>query len=289
MEEAQKGYAVLSDVDEGTFARFSRWVYSGCYSPAEHSIEAKSASGSPPVTLEKTQERVDGHDSNPVAGRSQPEPDLSILPPEDPAEDPAPHIYDVNDAWTSFLEPKKSKKESKRLERKSVKSFSEDLLVKDTFTVPLNSKERLKESFICLRFKNPKNKSDVPAPRINREPSEDYTEVFLSHARIHVFAEKYDIQPLKKLAIYQLHQTLAIFTLHRQRVGDVVALLRYAYVNTSEEQNDINKDLRPMLTRYIGYEMDILIEAIEFKELLEEGGSLLGDFLAMVSKRIAVG
>lgn len=43
---------------------------------------------------------------------------------------------------------------------------------------------------------------DVPAttlkttpPRSNEGPLEDYSEVFLSHARVYVFADKYDIEP----------------------------------------------------------------------------------------------
>ena len=38
MEEAQKGFAVLEDVEEGTFTRFSRWLYTGNYEAAKFSI-----------------------------------------------------------------------------------------------------------------------------------------------------------------------------------------------------------------------------------------------------------
>lgn len=36
------------------------------------------------------------------------------------------------------------------------------------------------------------------APRMISGPEEDYTDVFLSHARVFVFVGKFDIQPLKR-------------------------------------------------------------------------------------------
>ena len=74
----------------------------------------------------------------------------------------------------------------------------------------------------------------MPGPRSNMHPQENYTEVFLSHARLYVFAEKYDIQPLKKLSRQKLQHTLAIYTLYPERVGDITTLLKYVYVNTAE-------------------------------------------------------
>ena len=39
MLESQQGYAVLEDVDKGTFARFVHWAYSGAYHGADYVIE----------------------------------------------------------------------------------------------------------------------------------------------------------------------------------------------------------------------------------------------------------
>ncbi len=47
------------------------------------------------------------------------------------------------------------------------------------------------------------------------------------------------------------------------------------------------EDLRTLLTAYMGYEMDVLIEDRAFKELMfEDGGALLGDFMGVVGERI---
>lgn len=48
-----------------------------------------------------------------------------------------------------------------------------------------------------------------------------------------MFAEQYDIQPLKALAVHQLHGTLAAFTLYHNPIWDIVTLLRYSYARTA--------------------------------------------------------
>jgi hypothetical protein len=40
MAEAQQGFAVLKDVDEGTFRRFVEWAYKGYYKAADFELDA---------------------------------------------------------------------------------------------------------------------------------------------------------------------------------------------------------------------------------------------------------
>lgn len=95
-----------------------------------------------------------------------------------------------------------------------------------------------------------------------------------------------DIQPLRILAIENLRGTLERFTLHKERTGDIVKLLRYIYRNTGESKPGV-EDLRTLLTLYIGIEMDILMKDESFKNLMiEEGGPLLKDFMSAVRRRI---
>ena len=57
MAEAQQGFAILEDVDQGTFLRFVEWLYHGFYHPAKpcyenqpeavsHNAESAKAEGS---------------------------------------------------------------------------------------------------------------------------------------------------------------------------------------------------------------------------------------------------
>jgi len=65
--------------------------------------------------------------------------------------------------------------------------------------------------------------------RQNSSPTEDYTTVFLGHAELYVFAEKWGIESLKPLALHKLHKTMLSFTLYAARQLDIVQLPRYAY------------------------------------------------------------
>lgn len=92
-------------------------------------------------------------------------------------------------------------------------------------------RQELKASFIRHEHTVRQGIISLPPARANRGANEDYTEVFLSHARLYVFADKYDIQPLKTLALEELHDKLATYTLYRGRTGDILALLRYVYAS----------------------------------------------------------
>lgn len=110
-------------------------------------------------------------------------------------------------------------------------------------------------------------------PRSNEVPQEDYTEIFLSHARLYVFAEKYDIQPLKKLSLQELHRTLAEYTLFPERAGDITTLLKYVYANTAETIDEI-EDIRTMLVHYVWMEIETLTKYGEIKDLMLDDGEL---------------
>ena len=100
-----------------------------------------------------------------------------------------------------------------------------------------------------------------------------------------MFAEKYDIGSLKRFTLQNLYQTLAAFTLWPECVDDVVTLLRFAYGHTSKPENG-SEPMRSMLSRYISYEMDKLVDEIPFRDLLEEDRDFLDDFCAHVKKRV---
>lgn len=147
------------------------------------------------------------------------------------------------------------------------------------------SKSEMKSLFIEHTYNVPATSLSDP-PRSNLGPLEDYSDVFLSHARVYVFADKYDIEPLQKLALKYLHQTLVAFTLHPERCGDIIALIRYSYANTADRGVGV-EGLRTLLTQYMGLEMATLAKDKGFKALLlENNGAVLGDFLTMVVERV---
>jgi len=109
----------------------------------------------------------------------------------------------------------------------------------------------------------------------NSYVKQDYTGVFLAHARLYVFANKYGIEPLESLSLHKLHVTLKSFTLYRARIGDILKLVRYAYKNGPDYES--NK-LRALVSEYITCEINTIGKAKRFLALMEEGGLFIQDF-----------
>lgn len=247
MVEAQQGFAVLKEVDEGTFTRFAQWAYKGYYSAAEHE-ESPEENHKQPTSNEKECEADDFLASG-----------LAHINWSD---------WPLLDQNTLF----------QKKEAQDNAAVSAPLM--------LSTRQDLKEAFISREFTVRQNSISIPPPRANRNLTEDYTGVFLSHARLYVFADQYDIQPLKTLALEELQLTLASFTLYPERTGDIIALMRYSYANTCEPVAGV-EDIRTMLTAYMSYEVDTLMKDKAFKDLMvEDGGALLGEFIKVMEKRI---
>ena len=126
------------------------------------------------------------------------------------------------------------------------------------------------------------------AHRANQGPREDYTNVFLSHAQLYVFADKYDIQPLKMLALHNLHQTLLIYTIYAERIGDITALIEYCYENSgaANDGGEAN-ELRVLLTDYVRWRLGALVNSLKFRNFLcLVGGDIHDDFLQVFAESI---
>jgi hypothetical protein len=269
MAEAQKGYGVLEDVDKGTFERFMEWGYKGYYKAAGFEIKTVSHPSPPIPTNEEGPKPTSWTEDDLFFERPAPElhDDMEISAPEGCLV-----FGDVESACRN------SKKDKKGKGSKTTRETIWETIQKPT--------QELKESFLHRKYTVRRDVISIPPTRANRGEHEDYTEVFLSHARLYVFAEEYDIGALKTLALEELHSTLAIYTLYRCRTGDIIALLRYVYANT-RMPDEGGEELRTLVRDYMGYEMSVLMQDEEFKDLMiEDGGAMLADFMEMVAKRI---
>ena len=271
MSEAQEGCAVIKDVDEGTFVRFIQWAYNGYYEAGEFKIDPPRADSAP--STEQIGREPYIKELAPTAEM----PDQEVAVQEDSgqeirfADDIVEVISEEDRDYSSRWEHSRGLTKFTRRGKKGVKRASRRVL---------------RESFIKRNPSVRKEAISICPPRHNQASNEDYSEVFLSHARVYVFAEKYDIQSLKALALDELHCTLQNFELHPERTGDIIALLRYIYANTGEIVDGV-EDMRTVLKHYIGFEMDILMKNEDFGHvIIEDGGALLRDFLKMVEQRI---
>ncbi|OJD24008.1 hypothetical protein ACJ73_04636 [Blastomyces percursus] len=122
----------------------------------------------------------------------------------------------------------------------------------------------------------------VPS-RPNTEACEDYTPVFMCHSSLYIFGDKYDIAPLRQLALYKLHNCLCQFTIYKQRVADVAELVRYAYEYTLDRHDE---PLRSLVAQYIAANVESLTGAPEFNDLLQEPGPHAKDLVCLMVGRL---
>lgn len=250
----------MEDVEESTFIRFSQFAYTGNYIAADPEILLDSS------TIAWTPSKFAPSIDEPVAVADEKPPDSELA------------ISLLDFETELILDEEPAFRRSGISVKKKSKKFSEPTGFADE-----SRKEKLWRLFEETRT------STVPKPafkpRKNRESCEDYTDVFLCHARLYTFAEKYDIAPLKKLAVNRLHQTLSVFNLYKERVGDIVALMRYSYANTIH-RSPSDDPLRSLLIHYAACVVENLVPSSEFRALLEEPGELASDLVVKIINRL---
>ena len=281
MKEKQQGYAVLKDVTAATFDRFLEWASKGHYTSPPPSEDLKCEEETEEHLERKSEELVPEEVEIPIEETGPPPPprpgtEALWGQPVEPILEIVGTEEEVDDSWGAFGTSSGSKKDKK-------KPWKTSSLGKKESTS--RRRENMREAFHSRQPVVRRGHMNIPPPRKNLNKSENYTEVFLCHARLYVFADLQDIQELKALALDELHALLAIFDLYEERTGDIVSLLRYAYANSG--QCWPGESLRGILTNFVGVEMDVLMRDREFREaMLENGGDMLEDFMSVVMKRI---
>jgi hypothetical protein len=267
MGEASVGKAVFEDVEEETFIRFCQFAYTGDYTTPDftHIPAIELPDISTPIATSYDASIIDRDDGRSIEPEPVPEPAPGPVPEPEPdlAPDPAP----VDDfVWGAMA--KRAKKAKKPSKGSLLRQSLHDQLY-DTETIRTISAVRCEV-------------------RQNSGPTEDYTTVFLSHAQLYVFAEKWDIKPLKTLALFKLHKTLTSFTLYAVRRPDIVALLRYTFsTDHTPDLVDTVDDLRSLVMLYTACEVENLIHCPEFLSLIGEGGQLAQNLVQILMKRIS--
>jgi hypothetical protein len=262
----------LKDVDEDTFSRFCEFAYKGDYCPPVFEFEEDE------FIEAGSDVHVNGDinsDAIPPPPDADPPMDESIYAEELPAP-PPPDI----DGWGFGSGKKKSKKGGKTA----------------YFGQP-SKRALFRQEFLEREYSTTQSIDatiEACKPVRNKSHNENYLPVFLGHAKLYVFADKYDVQPLKLLALKKLYQTLVIFTPYAQRVGDIVGLVKFTYENTVERaaSSDENtgdeiviEELRDLVVGYVMYELE-KVSGEEFNHLIGEGGDFVVDFWRKVKDGI---
>lgn len=101
-------------------------------------------------------------------------------------------------------------------------------------------------------------------------PMADYTEMLLTHARLHIFASKYELQELRDICLFKLLHLLHALPICQNRVGDIVRLFDLALrAGTGRCENLIR-----MLCHYATQHIRLFLHNREFEILLQEQPTL---------------
>jgi hypothetical protein len=112
----------------------------------------------------------------------------------------------------------------------------------------------------------------------NYNPDMSYLPVFLTHVRLYILADKYDVEELRRLSLYRLRLLLRGVVLFRKRIFDLVAVVDEIFANTIEGDG-----AREVIVKYFACYIGVIRDAPEVTELLRDGG----DFAVALVERIA--
>ncbi|KAG6997773.1 hypothetical protein G7Y79_00038g075320 [Physcia stellaris] len=294
--EGKEDSAVLEDVNQETFRRFVEWLYRGYYhaamptqltstdQPSEDGIVANTLQSStsafsfPPNIVSQCSVWTDAPKD--INGGFE-------IPPKG-ASGAGVSLFGALVAGKNPQSTSGFPWGSRKAIDESVPQWQgpNPFADAEAWADPSSAGQKAKNFFSQRKYNVRQKVKSLPQPRQNKDKSENYSEVFLCHAHLHVFAEKYDIQPLKVLAVEELHAALAVFTLHQERTGDILNLLRYIYKEAPVQTNKM-EDLRTLMTQYVDSEVETLIKDENLgKYLMEVDGRLLEDFLKVIRRRL---
>ncbi|KAG8531843.1 uncharacterized protein KY384_003479 [Bacidia gigantensis] len=242
-EEVPNGY------DAATVERLIQFAYASYYNVPEPKIDdTQGGQGTQIRAMDVSNAEPKGHDSGYCANQSK-------SPPPASCSSASSDTNTTPSSATRIVTPTSSVTTSYRLKVKSPKS-----------ALPKSNKQTLKEAFNAkARSSLGKNyASRPPGPRVNTHPNEDFTQIFLAHAQVYIFATVKCIYKLEIYALSQLRAALASFKLYEERVGDVVTLLRYVYGHDGDQAASADT-IKDCMQEYIGCELEVLIKDADFK------------------------
>ncbi|PLN81851.1 hypothetical protein BDW42DRAFT_193425 [Aspergillus taichungensis] len=286
MLEAKTRRVDWSDVDEDTFVRLCEYAYLHDYTPPssqEVSVCAKVSWG--------------GFAEHAV-GEQPPTPEAEPALESEPAFEPQSAFESQptpveEDQWGFGFHGTYSKRGKRRIreERLSLLKLPKPASPVVEDLLPYKEKSiwtrHLKDSFSSAALDATGDNTNQARearflPQANTQ-DQDFTPVFLGHARLYLLADKYMIGSLRQLALSKLAQTLFNFTLYRQSVPAVIECVRFVYAEKACFAF-VTAPLRKLITSYVVSVLGQLGDDKRFEALLEEGGEFVADFWRAVWK-----
>lgn len=252
------------DLDDESVMRFLEFAYRGDYQVPLPDIEISSDNvGAMPGSIKV---KSSGH----INSRNLPL--VSDLPPQ-------PVAGDLNDTIEKPI-PEEDIWGFSKLKKKKKPTASDGWFIEPTpqpeSPRPQPSKREHLWSKFCDQAFVQKRQAWEPVP--NNDPCEDYSRVFVCHARLYVLSNRYECETLRDLCLQKLRLTLSRYTLHRSRYSDVTKLVRYSYTHTPDFQEGSDK-LRNLVCDYVVCHIKQMCCEPEFLNLLQECDGLSRDLM----------
>ncbi|CCE31556.1 uncharacterized protein CPUR_05409 [Claviceps purpurea 20.1] len=111
----------------------------------------------------------------------------------------------------------------------------------------------------------------------------DFSEVFIAHAKVYIFADCYGVAGLLNLAMQKLHKALSEFRLSVRRMGSIVSLVSYCY------ERPCPGKLKKMVASYSAAIMDSQVTDVAaccFQKLLEDRGDFAAEMAWFMACRL---
>lgn len=239
MKEAHELHVVWDDIDESTFILFSQYAYTGDYGPIEPEASKPEVI---PEPVAPTPPRGGGL--------------VSIV-----RDDNSVHPFYVHETFQGML---------------NLRDPTRNIVSLQITTI--SKREQMRQQIEAAgRFLDCTVEPRAYLWRQSNFESEDFTNVFFSHARLYVFADRYKIEPLKTLSRARLASILTAFDLHEQGHKDFMNLVKFCY-----DDEPVPEKLKELVVLYTACELNILWKSDEFQQFYVEQGKFARDVTAML-------
>lgn len=118
-----------------------------------------------------------------------------------------------------------------------------------------------------------------------KSASYDYTDVFLNHARIYVFADCYGIDPLQTLALHKLRRALVPFDIYVENCDDIIQLVQYCFEHTINKGGQVDR-LRALVCLYTACKVERLWNVIGFRDAAKTLPDFTTDLITSLLDRL---
>ncbi|KAM6476457.1 hypothetical protein HDV62DRAFT_375185 [Trichoderma sp. SZMC 28011] len=274
MRESDERCVFWEDTDEKTFIRFGEWAYTGDYKPEE-----------PEILLDSSQIAYPDDDLPKLIVRAEETAkSLALFKDESGDNGNQGHCTGCANATHDYGAVTKRSCVSCRT-RFTTDCCTACVAVRYSACQSCRKiPEQEKRQAMIEKFNN-NSAYESPTtpfmPRKNTESCEDYSGVFLSHAQLYVLADKYDIKELRDLSAHKLWVTLKEFSLYPERMGDIIALVKYSFANTIAGDK-----LRTLLTDFCACTVEDLCQGEGFQDLICETPEFACELIKEMSKRL---